>query len=163
MKQLKYYFLICCLVVASVVNAQGITSVSGTISDSFGPVVGAAIVEMDASNRNISATVTDFTGNFCGCFYGSAFFNCSYQAVVWSLSLLFMNTVYFFVLICMTSDCSSHTYIRHFPDSAPSNFPSNCFSSAEPLVLLKCSFGSPFFNNFTDFISSFSPYWCNRM
>lgn len=64
MKQLKYYFLICCLVVASVVNAQGITSVSGTISDSFGPVVGAAIVEMDASNRNISATVTDFNGNF---------------------------------------------------------------------------------------------------
>mgnify|MGYP000181694784 CR=1 FL=1 len=48
----------------SVVNAQGITSVSGTISDSFGPVVGAAIVEMDASNRNISATVTDFNGNF---------------------------------------------------------------------------------------------------
>ena len=64
MKQLKYYFLICCLVVVSVVNAQGITSVSGTISDSFGPVVGAAIVEMDASNRNISATVTDFNGNF---------------------------------------------------------------------------------------------------
>ena len=29
-----------------------------------GPVVGAAIVEMDASNRNISATVTDFNGNF---------------------------------------------------------------------------------------------------
>lgn len=51
MKQLKYYFLICCLAIASVVNAQGITSVSGTISDSFGPVVGAAIVEMDASNR----------------------------------------------------------------------------------------------------------------
>lgn len=110
-----------------------------------------------------SLLAVHFTGNFCGCFYGSAFFNCSYQAVVWSLSLLFMNTVYFFVLICMTSDCSSHTYIRHFPDSAPSNFPSNCFSSAEPLVLLKCSFGSPFFNNFTDFISSFSPYWCNRM
>ena len=64
MKQLKYYFLICCLVIATVVNAQGITSVSGTISDSFGPVVGAAIVEMDASNRNISATVTDFNGNF---------------------------------------------------------------------------------------------------
>ena len=62
---IKILFLeICCLVVASVVNAQGITSVSGTISDSFGPVVGAAIVEMDASNRNISATVTDFNGNF---------------------------------------------------------------------------------------------------
>lgn len=117
--------------------------------------------KVKATRRSLLAV--HFTGNFCGCFYGSAFFNCSYQAVVWSLSLLFMNTVYFFVLICMTSDCSSHTYIRHFPDSAPSNFPSNCFSSAEPLVLLKCSFGSPFFNNFTDFISSFSPYWCNRM
>lgn len=110
--------------------------------------------KVKAARRSLLAV--HFTGNFCGCFYGSAFFNCSYQAVVWSLSLLFMNTVYFFVLICMTSDCSSHTYIRHFPDSAPSNFPSNCFSSAEPLVLLKCSFGSPFFNNFTDFISSFS-------
>lgn len=109
--------------------------------------------KVKAARRSLLAV--HFTGNFCGCFYGSAFFNCSYQAVVWSLSLLFMNTVYFFVLICMTSDCSSHTYIRHFPDSAPSNFPSNCFSSAEPLVLLKCSFGSSFFNNFTDFISSF--------
>ena len=58
MKQLKYYFLICCLVVASVVNAQGITSVSGTISDSFGPVVGAAIVEMDASNRQTLTVIS---------------------------------------------------------------------------------------------------------
>ena len=56
--------MICCLAIATVVNAQGITSVSGTISDSFGPVVGAAVVEVDASNRNISATVTDFNGNF---------------------------------------------------------------------------------------------------
>ena len=64
MKQLKYYLMICCLAIATVVNAQGITSVSGTISDSFGPVVGAAVVEVDASNRNISATVTDFNGNF---------------------------------------------------------------------------------------------------
>ena len=64
MKQLRYYILVCCLAIATMVNAQGITSVSGTVSDSFGPVVGAAIVEVDASNRNISATVTDFNGNF---------------------------------------------------------------------------------------------------
>ena len=64
MKSLKYYFLICCLAISAVVNAQGITSVSGTVSDSWGPVVGAAVVEMDGSNRNISATVTDFNGNF---------------------------------------------------------------------------------------------------
>ena len=64
MKNLKYYLLVCCLAVALVVNAQGITSVSGTVSDSFGPVAGAAVVEVDASNRNISATVTDFNGNF---------------------------------------------------------------------------------------------------
>ena len=64
MKNLRYYLLVCCLAVALAVNAQGITSVSGTVSDSFGPVAGAAVVEVDASNRNISATVTDFNGNF---------------------------------------------------------------------------------------------------
>ena len=64
MKSLKYYLLICCLTISAVVSAQGITSVSGTVSDSWGPVVGAAVVEMDGSNRNVSATVTDFNGNF---------------------------------------------------------------------------------------------------
>ncbi len=64
MKFFRYYILICCLTIASMVNAQGITSVSGTVSDSWGPVVGASIVELDGSNRNISATVTDMNGNF---------------------------------------------------------------------------------------------------
>lgn len=64
MKNLKYFILICCLAIASAVSAQGITSVSGTVSDSFGPVMGAAVVELDGSNRNISATVTDMNGNF---------------------------------------------------------------------------------------------------
>ena len=64
MKNLKYYILVCCLALASAVSAQGISSVSGTVSDTFGPVVGAAVVEVDESNRNISATVTDFNGNF---------------------------------------------------------------------------------------------------
>lgn len=64
MKNLKYFILICCLAIASAVSAQGITSISGTVSDSFGPVMGAAVVEQDGSNRNISATVTDMNGNF---------------------------------------------------------------------------------------------------
>lgn len=64
MKNLKYFILICCLTIASAVSAQGITSISGTVSDSFGPVMGAAVVEQDGSNRNISATVTDMNGNF---------------------------------------------------------------------------------------------------
>lgn len=64
MKDLRYYFSICCLFIAAAVYGQGITSVSGTISDSFGPVMGAAVVEIDASNRIMSSTVTDFNGNF---------------------------------------------------------------------------------------------------
>lgn len=64
MKNIKYYILCCFMAVSVWANAQGITAVSGTVSDSFGPVVGAAVVEIDASNRNISATVTDFNGNF---------------------------------------------------------------------------------------------------
>ncbi|MCD8319027.1 MAG: SusC/RagA family TonB-linked outer membrane protein [Paraprevotella sp.] len=61
---LKYYVLIFCLAIASAVRAQGISSISGTVSDSYGPIVGASVVEIDESNRNISATVTDFNGNF---------------------------------------------------------------------------------------------------
>lgn len=64
MKNLKYYIIICCLTLVSMANAQGITSVSGTVSDEFGPMMGVAVVELDASNRNVSATVTDMSGNF---------------------------------------------------------------------------------------------------
>lgn len=64
MKLFRYYILICCMALMSAVNAQDITSVSGTVSDSWGPVVGASVVELDGSNRNISATITDMNGNF---------------------------------------------------------------------------------------------------
>lgn len=57
MKNIKYYILCCFMAVSVWANAQGITAVSGTVSDSFGPVVGAAVVEIDASNRNISAKI----------------------------------------------------------------------------------------------------------
>ena len=64
MKSFRYYILLCFLLISGVAGAQGITAVSGTVSDSFGPLMGAAVVEVDASNRNISATVTDMNGNF---------------------------------------------------------------------------------------------------
>lgn len=64
MRNLKYLILICCMALVSAVNAQNITAISGTVSDNFGPVMGAAVVELDGSNRNISATVTDMNGNF---------------------------------------------------------------------------------------------------
>ena len=43
--------------------AQSFT-VSGTVKDEFGPITGAQVVELDASNRVIEAAVTDLNGNF---------------------------------------------------------------------------------------------------
>ena len=41
-----------------------ITSVSGTVSDDMGPLMGALVYEVDANDRIIESTVTDFNGNF---------------------------------------------------------------------------------------------------
>ena len=38
--------------------------VSGTVEDEDGPVVMGNVVERDANNRIVSATQTDFNGNF---------------------------------------------------------------------------------------------------
>ena len=38
--------------------------ISGTVSDDFGPVVMANVVEIDAANRIVASTVTDINGNF---------------------------------------------------------------------------------------------------
>lgn len=43
--------------------AQG-QRVSGTVSDDMGPLMGCNVVEKDANNRNVNATVTDINGNF---------------------------------------------------------------------------------------------------
>ena len=48
---------------STLVSAQ-ITRVSGTVSDDFGELPGAAVKEIDASNRIVSSTVTDGNGNF---------------------------------------------------------------------------------------------------
>ena len=43
--------------------AQGVR-ISGTLTDSEGPVMMGNVVEVDANNRIVSATQTDFNGNF---------------------------------------------------------------------------------------------------
>ena len=38
--------------------------ISGTVTDAFGPVMMANVVEIDGSNRIIASAVTDMSGNF---------------------------------------------------------------------------------------------------
>ena len=51
------------LLVGQVLLAQGVR-ISGTLSDSEGPVMMGNVVEVDANNRIVSAAQTDFNGNF---------------------------------------------------------------------------------------------------
>lgn len=58
MKQTKRLFLsFLTLLLATMTYAQEVT---GTVSDSFGPVIGATVMEKGTTN----GTVTDFDGNF---------------------------------------------------------------------------------------------------
>ena len=50
-------------VVSQMVMAQGIR-ISGTLTDNEGPVMMGNVVEVDANNRIVSASQTDFNGNF---------------------------------------------------------------------------------------------------
>ncbi len=45
-------------------SAQDIKSVHGTVSDDMGPLMGAAVCEIDANGRIIESAVTDLNGNF---------------------------------------------------------------------------------------------------
>ena len=38
--------------------------ISGTVTDDFGPVMMANVVEIDAANRIVASAVTDMSGNF---------------------------------------------------------------------------------------------------
>ena len=64
MKRLVIFiFSFFCFLIAA--NAQKAGDViSGTVTDEFGPVMGANVVELDASNRIQAAAVTDLSGNF---------------------------------------------------------------------------------------------------
>ena len=43
--------------------AQGVR-ISGTLSDAEGPIMMGSVLEVDANNRIVTATQTDFNGNF---------------------------------------------------------------------------------------------------
>jgi TonB-linked SusC/RagA family outer membrane protein len=55
-------FIICHLSLSYAQNAGDI--ISGTVTDSYGPVIGANVVELDAANRIVASAVTDLSGNF---------------------------------------------------------------------------------------------------
>ena len=61
----KIKLLVTALLLALVQTAfaQG-TRISGTVTDDFGPVMMANVVERDANNRIVTAAVTDVNGNF---------------------------------------------------------------------------------------------------
>jgi TonB-linked SusC/RagA family outer membrane protein len=52
------------LLLSASVSAQDITSVHGTLSDDMGPLMGATVVEIDATGRIIESAITDLNGNF---------------------------------------------------------------------------------------------------
>lgn len=56
--------LTCAMLLCSAVAMAQITSVHGTVSDDFGPLMGATICEIDGSGRIIESTITDMNGNF---------------------------------------------------------------------------------------------------
>ena len=63
MKDLRTIITTGAMIVATAAMAQG-QRVSGTVTDAMGGVMGANVVERDANNRIVAATVTDFNGNF---------------------------------------------------------------------------------------------------
>lgn len=62
--QCRAALLTCALLLCSVAAMAQITSVHGTVSDDFGPLMGATICEIDGSGRIIESTITDMNGNF---------------------------------------------------------------------------------------------------
>jgi len=63
MKLKKILFTALLAIVAQTLMAQGVR-ISGTVTDSDGPVMMGNVVERDANNRIVSAVQTDFDGNF---------------------------------------------------------------------------------------------------
>lgn len=56
--------MLCVMLICSISAMAQITQVSGTVSDDFGPLLGATVCEIDGSGRIINNTTTDFDGNF---------------------------------------------------------------------------------------------------
>lgn len=64
MKILKSVIMTLALLLSTTLSAQNITSVHGTLSDDFGPLMGATVCEIDATGRIIESAITDLNGNF---------------------------------------------------------------------------------------------------
>ena len=64
MKILKSVIMTLALLLSTTLSAQNITSVHGTLSDDFGPLMGATVCEIDATGRIIESALTDLNGNF---------------------------------------------------------------------------------------------------
>lgn len=62
-RRCRMLLMACMLFLCSSAMAQ-ITSVHGTVSDEFGPLIGAAVCEVDGNGRIIEAVITDYLGNF---------------------------------------------------------------------------------------------------
>ena len=63
MNNIRTYITVGALCSAMTISAQD-RRISGTVSDEFGPVIGCNVIEKDANNRNVNATITDVNGNF---------------------------------------------------------------------------------------------------
>ena len=63
MNNIRTYITVGALRSAMTISAQD-HRISGTVSDEFGPVIGCNVIEKDANNRNVNATITDVNGNF---------------------------------------------------------------------------------------------------
>ena len=63
MPKIKLFVTALLLALVQTAFAQG-TRISGTVTDDFGPVMMANVVERDANNRIVTAAVTDVNGNF---------------------------------------------------------------------------------------------------
>ena len=64
MKVIGLSFIICHLSFSHAVAQKAGDIISGTVTDQFGPVMMANVVELDAANRIVASATTDMSGNF---------------------------------------------------------------------------------------------------
>lgn len=60
----KLITFLCCILPLTLQAQSNSVTISGTVTDDFGPVFGAHVVEIDDGQRIIESAVTDMNGNF---------------------------------------------------------------------------------------------------
>lgn len=63
-RQCRIALALCAMLVCSLTAMAQITQVHGTVSDDFGPLMGATVCEIDGTGRIINSAITDMNGNF---------------------------------------------------------------------------------------------------